>query len=101
MFGVILRRAGNPEAGAHVCLKIVVVCLNMLARLSVCRIQTPSPFPASTRCAKANVNMKSMECIDCVSMARRHNHHESLDESRMGACLRLAILKRQEEYFPV
>ena len=101
MFGVILRRAGNLEAGAHVCLKIFVVGFNMLARPSICRIQKPSPFPFSIRCAKANVNVKSMECMDCVSMAQRHNHHKSLDKSRMGACLRLAILKRQEEYFPV
>ena len=87
--------------GAHVCLKIFVVSFSMPACLSVCTIQKPSPFPASTRCAKTKVNMKSMECIDCVGMAQRHNHHEYLDESRMGPCLRLAILKRQEEYFPV
>ena len=34
-------------------------------------------------------------------MAHRHKHHEPLDGSRMSACLRLAILKRQEEYFSV
>ena len=101
MFGVILRRAGNPEAGAHVCSKIFAVCLHMFACLSLCTIQKPSPFPASTRCVKTKANVKSMECIDCVSEAQRQNHHESLDESRMGACVRLAMLKRQEEYFPV
>ena len=101
MFGVILRRTRNPEAGAHACLKNFVLFLNMPACLSVCTIEKPSPFPASSRCTKTKVDMKSMECNDCVSMAHRHKQHESRIEKGMGACLKLAILKRQEEYFPV
>ena len=101
MVGVILRDPRNPEPGAHVCLTKSVFISNMVACLFVCTIKQPSPFPASTRCTKANVTIKSMQRSDCVRMAHRHKHHESVDSSRMGACLRLAILERQEAYFSV
>ena len=60
-----------------------VLFFNMLACLSVCTIKQPSPFPASTRCTKTKGNIKPMECIDCVSMAHRHKHHESVDGRRI------------------
>ena len=41
----------------------------------------PSRLITNTRCTKTKVNMDSMLCIYCLSMAHRHNHHESLDES--------------------
>ena len=44
-------------------------------------IQKLSPFITSNRCTKNKMNMNSMLCIDCVSMAHHHNHHKSLDES--------------------
>ena len=83
MIGVILRRPINHESGGHVRLTKSVLFFNMLACLSVCTIKQPSPFPASTRCTKTKGNIKPMECIDCVSMAHRHKHHESVDGRRI------------------
>ena len=92
MIGVILRQPRNHEPGAHVCLTKSVLIFNLLACLSVCTVKQPSQFPASTRCTKTNGTIKSMLRTDCVLMAHCHKHRESLDRSRVGACLRLPIV---------